>query len=91
MDTAKSIDDSIPAPRGQPVAYGPAPDTPPAPDPALFVNNHSYHIQTRLANGQPSLLIDPGFVGNLCGDKLAKEVAQQAARNNRHPSYTKRN
>ena len=29
----------------------------------------------RLANGRPSLIVDPGSVGNLCGSKWAKEVA----------------
>ena len=88
MDTPRSQEDVQPTPGGHPVSYGPAPDVP---DPALFVNNHSYHIQTRLANGQPSLLVDPGSVGNLCGYRWAKEVAQHAARNNRQPSYNKRN
>jgi hypothetical protein len=43
-----------------------------------------------LADGRPSLLIDPGSVGNLCGDNWAKEVAKAAARNGQKPSYEKR-
>jgi len=58
--------------------------------PSMFVHNQAYHIQTQLPDGRKSLLIDPGSVGNLCGDKWAKEMAQEAARNGRKPSYTKR-
>ena len=50
----------------------------------------SYHIRTRLADGRPSITIDPGSVGNLCGDKWAKEVARAAAQNNHKPTYEKR-
>ena len=49
-----------------------------------------YHIRTQLADGRPSLIIDPGSVGNLCGDRWAKAVAQAAARNGRNPTYEKR-
>ena len=34
--------------------------------------------------------MDPGSVGNLCGDKWAKEVAITASRHGHRPSYTKR-
>jgi len=34
--------------------------------------------------------VDPGSVGNLCGDKWAKEVAIAASRNGHKPSYQKR-
>jgi len=37
-----------------------------------------YHSQTRLADGRPSLLIDPGSVGNLCGENWARSVAAAA-------------
>ena len=40
-----------------------------------------YPIRTQLADGRPSLIIDPGSVGNLCGDRWAKSIAQVAARN----------
>ena len=50
----------------------------------------SYHIRTRLADGRPSITIDPGSVGNLCGDKWAKEVARAAAQNHHKPTYEKR-
>ena len=49
-----------------------------------------YHIRTQLPDGRPSLIIDPGSVGNLCGDRWAKTVAQAAARNGKSPSYEKR-
>ena len=31
----------------------------------------AYHINTRPADGSVALLLDPGSVGNLCGDKWA--------------------
>ena len=49
-----------------------------------------FHVQTRLADGRPSLLIDPGSVGNLSGDSWAKGIAQAAAKNGHTPSYEKR-
>jgi len=49
-----------------------------------------YHIRTQLADGRLSLIIDPGSVGNLCGDKWAKAVAQAAARHGKKPTYEKR-
>ena len=29
----------------------------------------NYPIQTNLADGRPSIIVDPGSVGNLCGDR----------------------
>ncbi len=49
-----------------------------------------FHVQTRLADGRPSLLIDPRSVGNLSGDAWAKGVAQAAARRGHVPSYERR-
>ena len=49
-----------------------------------------YHVQTRLADGRLSMILDIGSVGNLGGDRWAKEVAQCAARNGKHPTYEKR-
>ena len=71
---------------------------PPPPQPARATQGaeppiempNLYHIQTRLADGRPALIIDPGSVGNLCGDKWARELATAAARNGHHPSYEKR-
>ena len=37
-----------------------------------------YHSETRLPDGRPSLLIDPGSVANLCGDQCAQECAKIA-------------
>jgi hypothetical protein len=49
-----------------------------------------FHVQTRLVDGPPSLLIDPGSVGNLSGDAWAKGVAQAATKNGHTPSCEKR-
>ena len=43
-----------------------------------------------MADGRPSITIDPGSVGNLCGDKWANEVARAAVLNNHKPTYEKR-
>ena len=51
----------------------------------------AYHVQIRLLDGRPSLLVDPGSVGNLCGDAWAKSVAEAAHRHGHNPSYNKRN
>ena len=50
----------------------------------------AYPIQTRLKDGRPSVIIDPGSVGNLCGDKWAKEVALMAKANGHKPAYQRR-
>ena len=42
------------------------------------------------ADGRPSLIIDPGSVGDISGDRWAKTVAQAAARSDKRPSYEKR-
>ena len=54
------------------------------------VSPASYHIHTRLADGRPSLIVDPGSVGNLCGSAWAKEVAGAAFKNGQRPTYEKR-
>ena len=50
----------------------------------------TYRANTRLADGRPALLVDPGSVGNLCGDSWAKSVAIAAHRAGHKPSFTKR-
>ena len=50
----------------------------------------SYHIRSQLSDGRPALLIDPGSVGNLCGDRWAEAVARAAKRAGRTPTYEKR-
>ncbi len=55
-----------------------------------FETTRSYHIQTRLADGRPALVIDPGSVGNLSGDAWAKEAANAAARHGQTPSCESR-
>ena len=75
--------------------------TPPTPPPQQQQMNHrgpvflssmmpSYPIQTNLVDGRPSIIIDPGSVGNLCGDKWARDVAKLADANGLKPSYEKR-
>ena len=72
--------------------------TPPTPPPVLHSHRgpiflsmtQSYPIQTSLSDGRPSIIIDPGSVGNLCGDKWAREVALMAKQNGHKPSYEKR-
>ena len=49
-----------------------------------------FHSQTRLPDGRPSVIIDPGSVQNLCGDKWAKLVAMAAARAGAKPTHKKR-
>ena len=62
----------------------------PSGDPEEQMCRPCFRIQTRLADGRPSLVVDPGSVGNLCGDAWAKTVAVAAAKNGQKPSYTKR-
>ena len=56
---------------------------------SYYASDH-FHAQTRLPDGRPALIVDPGSVGNLCGDKWAREVAIRANRNGHRPSYEKR-
>ena len=49
-----------------------------------------YHSGTRLPDGRPVLLIDPGSVGNLGGDRWARECAQVAIAHGRNPSQARR-
>ena len=49
-----------------------------------------YHSETRLPDGRPSLLIDPGSVANLCGDKWAQECAKMTIQHGLTPSQNKR-
>ena len=48
------------------------------------------HAQTRLADGRHSVIVDPGSVGNLCGDKWAKDIATAAVRAGEKPEHKKR-
>jgi len=47
-------------------------------------------LSTRLADGRPVLIVDPGSVGNLAGDKWAKEVAVYAHKAGLHPTFQTR-
>ena len=55
-----------------------------------YAGTFAYHMHTRLPDGRPSLLVDPGSVGNLCGDKWAKEVAIAASKSGHTPTYERR-
>ena len=57
---------------------------------SFYTESRAYHIQTRLPDGRPALIVDPGSVGNLCGDKWAKEVAIAANKSGHRPTYEKR-
>ena len=58
--------------------------------PGNYYASHSYHVMTRLPDGRLALIVDPGSVGNLCGDKWAREVAIAASRGGHRPSYERR-
>ena len=45
------------------------------------------HAQTRLADGRHSVIVDPGSVGDLCGDKWAKDIATAAVRAGEKPEH----
>ena len=49
-----------------------------------------YHSETRLPDGRPRLLIDPGSAANLCGDKWAQQCAKMAIQHGLTPSQNKR-
>ena len=53
-------------------------------------NPNSYHINTRLRDGRPSIIVDPGSVGNLAGDRWCKEVAKEANKHGHMPRYERR-
>ena len=55
-----------------------------------YSSEDSFHIQTQLADGRPAILVDPGSVGNLCGDKWAEKVAATAKKAGLRPTYQKR-
>ena len=60
--------------------------------PSINLSTHvreyaAYPIQTRLQDGRPSIIIDPGSVGNLCGDRWAKEVALMAKAHGQKPTH----
>ena len=65
--------------------------TPPTPISHYEVDlQNVHHSETRLPDGRPSLLIDPGSVANLCGDKWAQECAKMAMQHGVTPSQNKR-
>ena len=51
----------------------------------------TYQVRTTsLADGRPSLIIDPGSVGNLCGNEWAKQMAIASSRFGKDPSFKRR-
>ena len=50
----------------------------------------SYHTDTRLRDGRPAILIDPGSVGNLGGDRWARDCSRAAVRAGRRPVEIRR-
>jgi len=55
--------------------------------------NSTFHSETRLQDGRPSLLIDPGSLGNLAGDQWARDAASVCLKSggtSRTPSEYKR-
>ena len=48
-------------------------------------STRSFHTETRLSDGRPAILIDPGSVGNLGSDEWAQTVASTAIRHHRKP------
>ena len=49
-----------------------------------------YHINTQLADGRPSVLVDPGSRGNLGGSGPIRKAALAASEHGRHPISVKR-
>ena len=69
----------------------PVPDWSAEPEETLLGGIGPYmHTNTKLADGRPSILIDPGSVGNLAGVKWAREVAKAAAENGQKPHFERR-
>ena len=63
---------------------------PPSAAPPAGQENRSYHLETRLPDGKPALLLDIGSVGNLAGDAWVKDQATVAVDNKRKPEQYKR-
>ena len=59
-------------------------------DTSLSHSHEAYHVDTRLRDGRPAILIDPGSVGNLGGDQWARDCAKAALRAGRKPIEVKR-
>ena len=54
------------------------------------LGHDAFHVQTRLANGRTPIIVDPGSVGNLCGDRWAEEVANAVVAAGLKSAYSKR-
>ena len=51
---------------------------------------HAHHALTRLSDGRPSLVVDCGSVGNLCGEDWARAVSEAAKKARKTVFYTQR-
>jgi len=51
---------------------------------------HIYHARTHLRDGRPSLVVDCGSVGNLCGEEWARAVSEAAKKAEKTVFYTQR-
>ena len=59
-------------------------EEPPAPA-ARQGEQRTYHADTRLKDGRPALLVDPGSRGNLAGSEWMRDAAREAMRFNKRP------
>ena len=48
------------------------------------------HLNTRLADGRPAIIIDPGSVWDLSGDQWAKGIAVNCSKHGYKPTYEQR-
>ena len=51
---------------------------------------HAFHTETRLSDGRPAVIIDPGSVGNLGGDQWARSVGVLALASGRKVAQSRR-
>ena len=50
----------------------------------------AYHTRAQLPDGRPSVIVDPGSVQNLCGDRWAEAIATAAIQAGRKPTHAQR-
>ena len=68
---------------------GPTREHPPEPDHSSM-RMCDYHADTRLADGRPGLLVDPGSRGNLSGSTWIRTAASKALHYGKHPTEERR-
>ena len=57
---------------------------------ASYYSSDHFHIASQLPDGRLCITIDPGSVGNLGGDRVARQVAIASSRKGLKPSYERR-